>query len=312
MPTPNYPPVDYSGGGGSLAGSLLGAVPIMGGVLNGVSQIFTNARNRKFQREMYDRQRNDALSDWAMQNAYNSPESQMSRLKTAGLNPNLVYGNGATAMSANAPRASSPQGTSGQAPQFNLGNLLPAFMYGLNTQLKEMQLENMKTQNLVLQQQGANLGARTELTNTQNAAANFDLSMKKLLQSVTVAQSNADLDNVLARTDVLLQANERAALINSQNLQLGVQRILQLRLDNAMNPLKRQYLESMIDAVGKSNEIRQLEIDLKKKGFTWNDPAWIRLGSTIVDQISNSLGNPDMKEAGQGFYESFKSLLHLR
>lgn len=44
-----------------------------------------------------------------MQNAYNTPESQMARLKKAGLNPNLIYGQsvgGATGNSGSAPSAS--------------------------------------------------------------------------------------------------------------------------------------------------------------------------------------------------------------
>lgn len=290
MPPLINPPVNY-GSGGSLAGDLLGMVPVVGGVLNGVSQIFTNARNRKFQVQMYERQRNDALADWAMQNQYNSPEMQMDRLRAAGLNPNLVYGNGAVATSASQPRASSPAGVAGQAPQVNLATLVPTLMLGINTQLKEMQLENLKTQNLVLQNQVPNLQARTDYTNTQNQVAQFDLSMKKLLQSVTLARSEAELDNVIARTDVTLQSNERAALTTAQNLQLGVQRILQLKLDNAMNPEKRAYLEVMIEAVGKSNEIKQLEIDLKKKGFSWSDPYLLRVGSAIVDQITGEKGS---------------------
>lgn len=37
---------------------------------------------------------NRDLAMWNMTNAYNSPASQMQRLKEAGLNPNLVYGSG--------------------------------------------------------------------------------------------------------------------------------------------------------------------------------------------------------------------------
>src|SRR5699024_10568715 len=35
----------------------------------------------------------DNLKFWKMQNAYNSPKSQMKRYESAGLNPNLIYGN---------------------------------------------------------------------------------------------------------------------------------------------------------------------------------------------------------------------------
>lgn len=37
-----------------------------------------------------------ALQNWNRENAYNSPEAQMQRYLAAGLNPNLVYGAGAS------------------------------------------------------------------------------------------------------------------------------------------------------------------------------------------------------------------------
>lgn len=42
------------------------------------------------------------LAKWQLENAYNSPSAQMQRLKDAGLNPNLMYGNGSTASTGNA------------------------------------------------------------------------------------------------------------------------------------------------------------------------------------------------------------------
>lgn len=38
-------------------------------------------------------QRKQALEDWNRNNAFNSPQQQMQRLKEAGLNPHLIYGN---------------------------------------------------------------------------------------------------------------------------------------------------------------------------------------------------------------------------
>lgn len=49
----------------------------------------------------YQNDRN--LELWNMQNEYNAPKQQMARLKEAGLNPNLVYGNGSAVNVANAP-----------------------------------------------------------------------------------------------------------------------------------------------------------------------------------------------------------------
>lgn len=47
---------------------------------NGISQGVQNRKNRRFQREMFDKQ-----------NAYNTPLEQVKRMKTAGLNPALMY-----------------------------------------------------------------------------------------------------------------------------------------------------------------------------------------------------------------------------
>ena len=61
---------------------------------NTVSQLSTNAAQRKWNEAMYNRQRQDALADWARTNEYNSPLAQMQRLREAGLNPHLIYGGG--------------------------------------------------------------------------------------------------------------------------------------------------------------------------------------------------------------------------
>jgi hypothetical protein len=79
MPLPLIPLITA---GASLAGN----------IANAISTTKTNQRQQDYNAQMYDRQRADALADWNMQNAYNSPSQQMQRFKEAGLNPNLIYG----------------------------------------------------------------------------------------------------------------------------------------------------------------------------------------------------------------------------
>lgn len=47
------------------------------------------------------------LAQWNRENEYNHPLNQMKRLGEAGLNPNLVYNNGATTVAARSPQAAS-------------------------------------------------------------------------------------------------------------------------------------------------------------------------------------------------------------
>lgn len=51
-----------------------------------------------------------SLQDWNRQNAYNHPQAQMERLKSAGLNPNLIYGDSASGAAGNAENIGKYQG----------------------------------------------------------------------------------------------------------------------------------------------------------------------------------------------------------
>lgn len=66
------------------------------------SNLVTNAANLNLAKYQYQAN----LSQWNRQNEYNSPKAQMARYAEAGLNPNLIYGNGSSS-SGNA--SSSPQ-----------------------------------------------------------------------------------------------------------------------------------------------------------------------------------------------------------
>ena len=55
----------------------------------------TNDANMKLAQYQYEQN----LAQWNRENEYNSPKEQMARLAAAGLNPNLVYGNGVAALS---------------------------------------------------------------------------------------------------------------------------------------------------------------------------------------------------------------------
>ena len=64
-----------------LAGAALGAgSQLAGGLINSAAQRRANDQNLVFSREMYERQRRDALEFWNMQNTYNSPANQMAPL----------------------------------------------------------------------------------------------------------------------------------------------------------------------------------------------------------------------------------------
>lgn len=60
------------------------------GLLSIGGSLLGNSASKKAATKAYNRE----LAFWRMQNDYNLPENQMERLVDAGLNPNLIYGNG--------------------------------------------------------------------------------------------------------------------------------------------------------------------------------------------------------------------------
>ena len=83
---------------GKISDIITPVAGLVGGVVQGKMQRKTDAQNaqQNFQYglKMADYQQSKNIEQWNMQNAYNSPESQMERFKAAGLNPNLIYSQG--------------------------------------------------------------------------------------------------------------------------------------------------------------------------------------------------------------------------
>lgn len=163
-----------------LAVGLAAGAGLLGQGLNAYTTGRMNKRAERFSREMYAQQRQDALSDWNMQNAYNDPSAQMARLKAAGLNPNLVYGNGAAAQVAqSAPRSSQSHQPRFQAPQFDLGGV--AFQA---LQAKQLQSNISRTD------------AETDAIRQRTAVGQFELeAMRQIGQSSITKQMEAKVQN---------------------------------------------------------------------------------------------------------------------
>lgn len=103
----NFSPQTQSsimGLGGSVAGSLIGGAFNLGGM----------ALQHKYNKEMADLQNKYNMDMWQMQADYNSPTAQMSRLRDAGLNPNLAYGNATTGNMSSAPEMVAPNAPNAQ------------------------------------------------------------------------------------------------------------------------------------------------------------------------------------------------------
>lgn len=132
---------------------------------------------------------------WNMQNQYNSPTAQMSRLRQAGLNPNLVYGSGVTGNSAgSAPQyqpAKIQRATMEPYRGWNLGLSDAASMYMAMRQNKA-QVENMEAQNKLIKEQARTEGIRQGNIAMSTARSGFDLNLARELRNVSIDRAIAE------------------------------------------------------------------------------------------------------------------------
>lgn len=252
-----------------------------------------NKATRKWNEKIYHWQRQDALADWTMQNEYNSPQSQMQRLREGGLNPNLVYGNGATATSSSQPRSSSPGSYNPKVPQIATSQGLTAVM---QTKMQQAQIDNLKAQNTVIEQDRLNRMADTLLkysqvdkTNLDSDMQRFDLNLKGQLMPTTLEAAKLGVDKQRADITYTLDQNDRAAMQNAVSVRQAVESILTSRLQRAKTSQEIEEIKARIKNLGQDSELKQFDIELEKKGIRPHDNIIPRMAAEYLSGLPGSL-----------------------
>lgn len=135
---------------GLLGGIVSGGLGAIGSILSNNSQKKENQRNREFTEYMYDRQYDNNIKLWNMQNKYDLPSAQKQRLLDAGLNADLMYsGKGVSpspnlqAAVAGSPSSGSLPGYGGVAEAFNQGRLLDAQIRNIDADTEKKKSETV-------------------------------------------------------------------------------------------------------------------------------------------------------------------------
>lgn len=149
-----------------LSSTMAQYVPVAAGQMaSGGFGLLGGYMNYLYNRSLSSQQNDYNLQMWNLTNEYNSPQAQMQRFKEAGLNPNLVYGQGNTGNASSPPQMVVPQG--------------PDFTKGMNELAKAFNIENLRT--LVANRKKAEADAKNAKTNSTrnervlNAERNFGL-----------------------------------------------------------------------------------------------------------------------------------------
>lgn len=260
-----------------------------------------NYRTRMHAKEMYAQQRADNLSDWHMQNEYNSPTSQMARLRAAGLNPNLVYGKGADAQAGSVNQAA-PQSWNPKPVDFS--GLANSLFAGYDLRLKEAQYDNLRSQNTVLLQDKLLKEAQTISTLSGAAKTDQDREFAASLFPGTAEGQRLLNEKTGTETRLMLNADERATIASNMSVIKGVEEVIQMRLNHAKTQQETANLKQALTLLKQDESIKALDVRLAGSGIRPQDGWQQTIAKIILDKI---LGNKEeLPDATQGIKGTIK------
>lgn len=284
-----------------VAAAITGAAGIASSFLNAGSQRRTNRDSQAWNEKMFELQGQRDMANWHMTNEYNSPQAQMKRLQEAGLNPNLVYGNGSAVNTASSPHASAPAGWNPKAPEMDLGSpARSAIDTFFNVKMKDAQLDNLQAQNTVLMEEAALKRASTRSTLANAGLTEFNLGYKSDLRDVSADFARESLRSKQIGNTVALADNERRAALTSSTLKEAAERILSMRLARTKVPYEIAEIKSRIESLKANTDLAKLDADLWRDGVTRNDPLWQRMLSRLIGREGISSGMDALHNAVSG------------
>lgn len=264
-----------------------------------------NEASRRHSDNRYNQTRKDALADFEMTNKYNSPQQQMQRLKEAGLNPQLVYGKGATQV-AQQPKQSTSSAPKFEVPTHNLGaGMSQAAAQALSAMQIDQQAQINKA-NITTQNANAlKLMAETDKTLATTKTIDFDLQLKNTLKDATVENANAVNEQIQQNIQNLkaTEANTRQNTINS---------IEQIKLNKTAtrNDVKRLVLEQNRTRIDNLNKLAQTK-KTKAEIYNLRQQRKILVQDTIYKKWENELAKKNLTKNDPVAMRLFKSLLNI-
>lgn len=228
----------------------MGLFDFIGGLAQAGAQIGSTAMTNQANKAAADLAYQREVEMWNLNNQYNSPASQMARLQSAGLNPNMVYGSGTVAgnTSGDYPKY--------QPPRYDFTTGVPNVMALMNAsadlKLKGAQERNINASTSATVQRTVNDTVREFLLRLESAG--------KL-----TANQKALIDKKLA--DLQLDTARGLQKFQLQSAEAGAEK-LGYEAKTAKTASEREALDK---------EFAQWRNDLAKQGVNVNDPAALRM-----------------------------------
>lgn len=244
-----------------IGGIVQGVGNVVGGLLQNRAQRKANEANMELAK--YQHAKN--LEMWNLTNEYNHPSAQMERLQSAGLNPNLVYGGGATTQATEAPQFQRPE--IHPLPQPDVPNLINL---ALDMKAKEASINLVEEQRRNIIQRTINDSIAGEIAQLNKGILGVRANYAEELMNYTLQGKR------LSNKSMEERINHTLELIKQSQVQ-----------QNFTNQLKAKAYEETRRMTMRNNMFEETGID-----FT--DSPWMRLlyiwGSKL---FNNDIKNRD-------------------
>ena len=138
--------------------------------IGAIGNFFTGGASARkqyqYQSKLMDKQNQQQINFWKMNNEYNTPFNQRARLEQAGLNPDLMYGG-----SGNMYQPQMPGAASGSAPDVDYGYFSDNLRFAMQAQVMDAQVSKIEMENKLLAEQALSQASLRELQSGQAADA---------------------------------------------------------------------------------------------------------------------------------------------
>lgn len=240
--------------------------------IGAIGNFFTGGASARkqyqYQSKLMDKQNQQQIDFWKMNNEYNTPFNQRARLEQAGLNPDLMYGGSGSMYQSQMPGAAS-----GSAPNVDYGSFSDNLRFAMQAQVMDAQVSKIEMENKLLAEQALSQASLRDLQSSQAADAlaraehqgiyNKHADTRYFLENETRALKNTLLGADVNSYETRLRLDQQR--VANDNMRAKVQ-VLQLGLNEKklkadMEKIRAEVSEIMSRTKVNSAQERKIQAD---------------------------------------------------
>lgn len=240
------------------------------GSIGAIGSIFTGSASARkqyqYQSKLMDKQNQQQIDFWNMNNKYNTPLAQRARLEQAGYNPDLMVSGSGNMFQSQMPSAASP----GSAPNVDYGSFSDNLRFAMQAQVMDAQVSKIEQENKLLAEQALNQAQQRELWAAQAKEAwvraehqgiyNRHADTRYFLENETRALKNTLLGADVNSYETRLRLDQQR--VANDNMRAKVQ-VLQLGLNEKKLKADMEKIRAEVSEIMsriKVNDVQQRKI----------------------------------------------------